>query len=75
MRRFGKLSPNSSSASASEEEKAESAIEKCLRLVVPIHSNKLNDLNQKVILGLSKHKFSFNNNRGAWITVCSYHVT
>ena len=78
MRRFGKLSSNSSLSSASEEEEeeeAENAIEKGLRLIVPMHSNKMNDLNQKVILGSSKHKFSFNNNRRAGITVCPYHVT
>ena len=74
MRRFGKLSSNSSS-SASEEDEAESAIEKGLQLIVPTHSNKMNDLNQNVILASSKHKFSFKNNRRAGITVCSYHVT
>ena len=75
MRRFGQLSSNSSSSSASEEDEAESAIEKGLQLIVPTHSNKMNDLNQNVILGSSKHKFSFKNNRRAGITVCSYHVT
>ena len=76
MRRFGKLSSNSSLSSASEEEEeAENAIEKGLRLIVPMHSNKMNDLNQKAILHSSKHKFPFNNNRRAGITVCSYHVT
>ena len=75
MRRFGKLSSSSSSSSASEEEEAESAIEKGLRLIVPMHSNKMNNLNQKNILDSSKHKLLFNNNRRAGITVCSYHVT
>ena len=77
MRRFGKLSSNLSSSSPSEEEEeeAESAIEKGLRLIVPMRSNKMNDLNQKRILGSSKHKFPFNNNRRAGITVCSHHVT
>ena len=53
MCRFAKLSSNSSSSSASEEEEkeAESAIEKGLRLIVPMRSNKMNDLNQKAILG------------------------
>ena len=74
MPRFGQHSSNSSS-SASEDEEAESAIEKGLRLIVPKHSNKMNDLNQKAILGSSKHKFPYNNNRRAGITVCSYHVT
>ena len=42
MRRFRKLSSNSSSTSASEEEEevAESAIEKGLRLIVPMRSKK-----------------------------------
>ena len=75
MRRFGQLASNSSSSSASEEEEAESCIEGGLRLIVPMHSNKMNDLNQNVILGSSKHKFSLDNNRGAGITLCSYHVT
>ena len=76
MRRFGKLSPNSSSTSASEEEEeAESAIEKGFRLIVSMHSKQMNDLNQKDILDSSKHKSLFNNKRRARITVCSYHVT
>ena len=75
MRRFGKLSSNSSSSPASEEEDSESAIEKCLRLIVPKYSNKMNDLNQTAILAASKHKFPYNNNRRAGITVSSYHVT
>ena len=46
MRRFRKLSSNSSSSSASEEEEeAESAIEKGFRLIVPMRSNKMYDLN------------------------------
>ena len=77
MPRFGKFSSNSSSSSSSskEEEEAESAIEKDLRLIVPMGSNKMNDLSQKAILGSSKHRFPFNNNRRAGITVCSYIVT
>ena len=78
MPRFGKFSSNSSSSSASEEEEekeAESAIEKGLRLIVPMGSNKMNDLNQKAILGSSKHRFPFNNNRKSGITVCCYIVT
>ena len=74
IRPFRKLLTHSSSTSILEEE-AESAIEKGLRLIVPIHSNKMNDLNLKAILGSSKHKFPFNNNRRAGITVCSYIVT
>ena len=69
MRRFGKLSPNSSSSSASEEEEAESGIEKGLRLIVHLCSSTLNDLNQKGILDSSKHKMLFNNNRINEITV------
>ena len=49
MRRFRKLLSKSSSTSISEEE-AESAIEKGLRLKVHMHSNKLNNLNQTLIL-------------------------
>ena len=49
IRPFRKLSTNSSSTSIPEEE-AESAIEKRLRLIVPIRSKKMNDLNQKDIL-------------------------
>ena len=45
MHRFGNLSWNSSSTSASEEEEAGSAIEKGLPLTVPMHSNKMNDFN------------------------------
>ena len=77
MPRFGKFSSNSSSSSSAseEEEEAESAIEKGLRLIVPMGSKKMNDLNQKAILGSSKHRFPFNNNRRPGITVCSYIVT
>ena len=74
IRFFRKLLTHSSSTSIPEEE-AESAIENGLRLIVPIHSKKKNDLNQKNILDSSKHKLLFNNNRRAGITVCSYHVT
>ena len=75
MRRFRKLLSNSSSTSIPEEE-AESAIGKGLWLKVAMHSNKLNDLNQKDILDSSTHKMLFNNNnRIDGITIGSYYVT
>ena len=45
MRRFQKLSSNSSLSSASEEQEAEHAIKKGLPLIAPMHLNKMNDLN------------------------------
>ena len=74
MRRFKKVFSNSSSTSMPEKE-GEIAIEKGLWLKIPMHSNKLNDLNQKGVLDSSKHKMLFNNNNSMHgITVCSYHV-
>ena len=74
MRRFRKLLSNSSSTSIPEEE-AESAKEKGLWVKIHMHSNKLNNLNQKGNLDSVKHKMLFNNNRMDGITVCSYDVT
>ena len=74
MRRFRNFLSNLSSTLISEEE-AESAIEKGLWLKVHMYSNKLNDLNQKVILDSSKHKMLLNNNGMDGINACSYDVT
>ena len=74
MRRFQKLLSNSSSRTFSEEE-AERAKEKGLWVNVHMHSNKLNNLNQRGNLDSAKHKMLFSNNRMDEITVCSYDVT
>ena len=74
IRPFRKLLTHSSSTAIPEEE-AESAIEEDFRLIVPMDSKKMNDLNQKNFLHSSKHRMLFNNIRINEITVCSCQVS